>query len=355
MSSDKRVFILDAEFSNSLDFLRYFRSEGYDVFLASPGAVYETLLSRYRKTKIKLPESGYLEDYGKGVLRTEKKIKEFILCLKKKLRRYRTDKIVPLTEGTLIPVSKYRSKLPIADILPEHSAIINIHDKLLCQKKLSEFSPSEFSLPKVFESDLKFPCVARPRKGVGSYYTYLCRDEESRQEAQRKIKDVDRKPFIQEYIPPDSKGCINLFVDREGEIKKAVSMLNVDEERVRRILDELEQFFGDIEYFGFASPQFIVRGKEIFLFEINPRLSYYYYGLDFGVGLVMAFEKNILSGEEVRKGFQFIRNPDSFLKASFSYFMGTKDPLPVLKSMFSFSRIGLWNMVRQRESGLKKL
>jgi hypothetical protein len=83
-----------------------------------------------------------------------------------------------------------------------------------------------------------------------------------------------------------------------------------------KIIYELEKFFKSIKYFGFASPQFLVKGDKFYLTEINPRLSAVPFGIDFGANFPDAFHKAIVNNENIKKKIVFITHP---LKKPISY------------------------------------
>jgi glutathione synthase/RimK-type ligase-like ATP-grasp enzyme len=61
-----------------------------------------------------------------------------------------------------------------------------------------------------------FPCIVKPRKGLGSHFTYRCNNEREAREAIRKLKSLGREPIIQEYIPSKKKiVLIYLLIKKE--------------------------------------------------------------------------------------------------------------------------------------------
>jgi hypothetical protein len=141
-----------------------------------------------------------------------------------------------------------------------------------------------------------------------------------------------REPLIQQYIPFEESFGINLLVDKRGRVVRLLSSLLIKKNRICRIVRDLEKFFKSVKYFGLASPQFLSLDGVVYLMEINPRLSVYFYGLDFGANFPEGFHNLFIAGSSVKKAFKFVTKLPTFYTASKLYLKRMADPLPVVKS-----------------------
>jgi predicted ATP-grasp superfamily ATP-dependent carboligase len=182
---------------------------------------------------------------------------------------------------------------------------------------------------------MKFPIVIKPRCGAGGKFVTIIKNEK---ELKKKLNSLQRKFILQEFIPSKLKLTLNLFISKEGKIARILSFRKINSIKFNGIMEELERFFQKIGYFGFASPQFLIYKNQPFLLEINPRLSYYYYGVDFGVRLYEAFHQNLIKGESVRKKIKILKFPPPLSYATKIYFKETKDILPIFL-MYSFATL----------------
>jgi hypothetical protein len=73
-----------------------------------------------------------------------------------------------------------------------------------------------------------------------------------------------------------------------------------------KIIHEIENFFRRIRYFGFASPQFLLKENKLYLTEINPRLSAVPFGTDFDINFPEAFHEAIVERKNIEKKFIFM-------------------------------------------------
>jgi hypothetical protein len=331
---NKKILILDAESSSVLPFLLYYHSLNYKIFVGSPHYFPISSFSKIPTIKYQYPYPGYLIDYGKSHLINQTQIDAFISSLKNFTQKNQIKYVLSFSENTLIPISLNIKKLSIKQIYPKYKTIQQLHDKSLLFKWLKKIRIRSFSFPSVYSlNNLNFPCVVRPTRGMSFYHVYVCKDLKEVKNAINILKFYGRVPLIQEYINADKKFAFNLLVNKKGKIVRLLSSSQFSEKRIYKVIRELEKFFKLIKYFGFASPQFLIKGNELYLTEINPRLSYYFYGLDFGVNFPEAFHKLFVDGKlKVKKIFKFADIPKSFFRASKLYLNETKDFLPMIKS-----------------------
>lgn len=255
--SKEKILILDSEYPNSLFFHRYFSSTDFEVHAGAPTKTAVSFFSNKVKKKFIYPESGYLENYGRRTLINKNQVKKFVRSLKGYMEEKKINNLLCLSESTLIPVSFFREELD-SKLYPKKEVIKKLHDKFEFFKKIRDHKFENFKIPETYsDKEESFPCIVRPRRGFGSRFTYLCYRKESLKNSIKKIKSNGRRPLIQQYIPSGNKFAPNLLADKDGKIIRAVSSKKISKEKTKKVFKELEEFFRDIGFFGFASPQFI--------------------------------------------------------------------------------------------------
>lgn len=334
-----KILILDTEIPNSLAFLTYYHSLNYGIFAGSPHHFPISLFSRVPVIKYHYPPTGYLIDYGELGLIDQAQTNFFISSLTKFLEKNKIRHLISLSETTLIPILLNINRLNLEEIYPEYAVIEKLHDKSLLFKRLGKISIKSFFLPSVYSpQNLKFPCFVRPAKGMGSKHGFLCKNMDEFNSAVKALRKLGRDALIQEYIPTNNKFALNLLVDKKGRIVRLLSPLKISKRKIRTLLRCLEGIFKRIGYFGFASPQFLVYNDNLYLAEINPRLSVNLYGLDFGVNFPEGFHKLFIEEKRPKKIFKFIPMLPDFIHASKIYLQSSHDIFPVLKSVHSLCK-----------------
>ena len=320
-----KILLLECESPSSLQFLKFYnRKKEVEIVCGASSRLPIVLFSRFKKKTYYYPKTYYPFQLS------SESIKKFTTRIEKIVTKEKIDYIIPQTEATLIPLLMYPhlKKYLLSPPLP----VVNIlHDKKTFFDTLNNFSPRSFKIPRIYkeENNMKFPIILKPRKGMGTKFVRILRNKEEFSREIGKLK-WRRKNFIfQEYIPSKIKLTLNFFVTKEEKIKRVLSFRRISMTRLETILKELEEFFKRIGYFGFASPQFLIYKNQLFLLEINPRLSYYYYGIDFNAGLYEGFHENLIEGKNVDKKVKIIEFPPPLFEASKLYLEETKDPLPV--------------------------
>jgi predicted ATP-grasp superfamily ATP-dependent carboligase len=329
MGVQEKILILNAEASNVLPFLMYYHKLGYLTFIGSSLRLPVSVFSKFNHIFYLYPNTGYLSHFGKTQLENKKQIINFIEAIKNFLQKNNIKLLISLYEDTLIPILLFYDELNIKPIYPSLEIVQKLHDKLIMYRVLEKLSTKSFFLPKIYSKKTTYPCVVRPSKGVGSQLVFVCKDKREIRTALYKLKKYGRVPLIQEYISPEKKFTMNLLIDRKGKIVRSVISQKISKTSIKKILEELEVFFKSIGYFGFASPQFIISEEKIYLTEINPRLSYNFYGLDFGINFPKAFHNAIIENKNIKKKTAFLKNFPNFWKSSKLYFKMSKDFMPV--------------------------
>jgi hypothetical protein len=341
-----RILILDGENPLSLPFLSFYHKLKYRVFVGSPHRFPIAAFSKVPCLRYRHPPSGYLTAYGKSHLVRKNLLSAFIRSLQRFLRRYSIERVIPLSEFTMVPILFHLNELPIENIYPPYPTIEKLHDKSLLLQLIKEIRHKSFLLPATyFPNHLRFPCVVRPTKGTGSRHVYLCKNRKEFERALFILKMYGRDLLVQEYIRAEKRFAINLLINKKGKVVRCLSSLPLRRARILRIVKDLERFFKLIGYFGFASPQFIVENKKVYLTEINPRLSFYFYGLDFGVDFPQGFHELFIERRDAKRITKFIERFPSFGRASALYLKQRKDPLPVLKQFKDFIQAKLLRML----------
>lgn len=336
MINMKKIIILGVEHKNSAGFLRHFSSSGYEVFAASSKILVPEFFSRFNDNIIILPKSGYIENYGKGKFRDSAQMEKFLSKLKDVLKENNIDYILSLSETTLPILSKKIDRLSVKNPYPEYETMRKLHDKKRLIEELKNFNCSSFSIPKVYKDEVDFPCVVRPSKGMESNCVFICKDKEELIKAKNNIKSREFDVLVQNLIPSFERISFNLLINRDGEIVRALIPKKISEEKIKGTLSEIEDFFDKINYFGFASPQFLIYKNKLFLTEINPRLSSYYYGLDFGVEFPEGWKKLFIEEKNVEKRIKFKEKIPRFFESSNIYLKKSNDSIPVLGRFIHF-------------------
>jgi predicted ATP-grasp superfamily ATP-dependent carboligase len=321
-----KILLLECESPSSLQFLKFYnRKKEVEIVCGASSRLPIVLFSRYKKKTYY-----YSKTYYPFIL-SQESIKKFTTKIEEIVRKEKIDYIVPQSESTLIPLLMHQN-LKKYLLSPSLSVVNILHDKKIFFDTLNNFSIRSFKIPCIYEEEnnIKFPIILKPRKGMGDKFVKIFKNKEEFSREIGRLKWVNKNFILQEYVPSKIKLTLNLFVSRNNEIKRILSFRRISMTRLKAVLSELEEFFKKIGYFGLASPQFLIYKNQLFLLEINPRLSYYYYGIDFNVGLYESFHENLIEDKDVNKKIKIIEFPPSLFEASKLYLKKTKDPLPIL-------------------------
>ena len=316
-----RILLLECESPSSLPFLKFYKDEkDVEIFCGSSSKIPITLFSKFRKKIYRYPNTLYPFYFSK------KRIRKFNKIISNLVRKEKIDVIISQSEKTLIPLLSENS---LKKHLPYPSLkIVNIlHDKMRLFNYLAEVSPQSFKLPRVYKNirEVKYPIIVKPNKGCGGFLVRKINKEEELLKVIQRLRREKRKFIVQEFIPNKPKLVLNVLVDKEGKIKRLLSFRKIKVSKLRKLKEEIENFFKDIRYFGFASPQFLIHKNRLFLIEINPRFSYCYYGLDFGVNFPEAFHRCIIKNESIEERFKILPSPYPFTVANKIYLKETGD------------------------------
>ena len=298
MGDNGRVLILNAESGMTLPFFWYYNKLGYKVIGCANDISPSSLFSRaiHYRTFIKSPSE--FDERSKRL---------FVNRIERLRKRIDTRLVLGFRENTVEPIIKYKDKIKAENIYPSYRSysILFYKDKL--KRYVEMENPRSFLIPKSLDKDnIKFPCVVKPNIGRGGAFVALCNSLSELKFFSKIIKQNNRIPIVEEYIPYKDKIAMNLLIDRNFKVKRAVVRAAVSIERIKEIIYELEDFFKKIKYFGFASPQFLLKNRNLYLAEINPRLSAIYYGIDFGVNFPESFHLSIVEKRNIEERFIFV-------------------------------------------------
>ena len=316
-----RILLLECESPASLQFLNFYKNEkDVKVVCGSSSRLPIILFSKFRRKVYRYPDTMY------PLFLFKERIKKFNDRIFHLVRREKIDFIISQSEKTLIPLllrPSLRNYLPY----PTLKTIDILHDKKKLLDYLEEFSPKSFKLPTVYKSvkDVKYPSLIKPRKGAGGF---LVKKVNNKEELLRVVKAFNKKKkkfILQELIPSKLKFTMNILIDKDGKIKRLLSFRKIKPSRLEAIKREIENFLREIGYFGFSSPQFLFYKNQFYLIEINPRLSYYYYGIDFGLNFPEAFHRSIIENENIEEKFKILTSLYPLTIASRIYIKESRD------------------------------
>jgi hypothetical protein len=287
------------EDSSLLPLIFYYKKINYQTFGISEKNFPIGFFSKFLDRKILMPPFK-LED--------RKKVWNFIKYLKSVCGKYNIKLLLSFEESKTKHIIFFKKRLKIRDIFPPYSSFKILYYKDLTKEKINEIiKPRSFLLPKTFTyPHIKFPCIVKPNAGSCGRHISICNNFIQLKRNITKIKVIKRRPIIEEYIPFQNKITLNLLIDRKFKIKRCVVRKVVSEEKITEILYELEEFFKRIKFFGFASPQFILQNNNLYLTEINPRLSTVPLGINFGAEFPEAFHKSIVERKNVEERIVFL-------------------------------------------------
>jgi len=316
-----KILLLECESPSSLSFLKFYKDEkDVRIVCGSSSKIPIVFFSKFRKKIYKYPNTLYPFYFSK------KRIRKFNKVISNLVRKEKIDIIISQSEKTLIPLlseNLLKKHLPY----PSLKTVNVLHDKMKLFNYLARLSLRSFKLPKVYENptEVKYPIIIKPNKGAGGFLVKKINKKEELLKTIQILRRERRRVIIQEFIPSKLKLALNLFVDKEGKIKRLLSFRKIKISKLRKLKEEIENFFKEIQYFGFASPQFLIHKNQLFLIEINPRLSYYYYGLDFDLDFPEAFHRCIIKNEGIEERFKILPFPYPFTIANKIYLKETGD------------------------------
>jgi biotin carboxylase len=324
MRDNRKVLILNAESSMVLPFCWYYNKVGYKVIGCANDIPPLALFSRaiHYRTFIKSPNE--FDEVNKRL---------FVNKIERLRKKIGTRLVLAFAENVVEPIIKYRNKIKAENIYPSYRSysILFYKDKL--KRYIEMRNPRSFLIPKSFDKEnIKFPCVVKPNIGSGGDFVTLCNSLSELRVFSKIIKQNNRVPIVEEYIPYKDRIAMNLLIDRNFKVKVAVTRAVVSVERIKEIIYELEDFFKKIKYFGFASPQFLLKNGNLYLTEINPRLSGIPYGIDFGANLPGCFHLSIIEKRNIEERFIFLpkKYRGNIVKYSTIFLCNFQDLIPII-------------------------
>jgi predicted ATP-grasp superfamily ATP-dependent carboligase len=344
-TSKNKILILNVEASNVLPFTWYYRRKGYIVIGGSNLAIPSIFFSKSLAYRIYIPYS----NIGKIEVQERGKERTFISKIKKVCEKYGISLVLSFYENTTKPLIKYKKELKIKDVYPSYKSYLTLYDKNILKKHLESENFKSFYVPKSYEKIIKFPCIIKPNIGCGGEYVRVCTNFSELKKYSRMIRLARKKPIIEEYIPFQDGIAMNLLIDKKFEIKRAVVREVVSRNKLINVINELGGFFKKIKYFGLASPQFLIKDGKLYLIEINPRLTYVPFGIDFGVNFPESFHEAIVENKNIEEKFVFI--PKNYPRGKILYlwriYKGTyKEISPIFLQCFTHFKWEIENKIR---------
>ncbi len=235
---------------------------GVDFDQTSPASY---LLDRVFKVPYKIDES-----YVKKIL---------FICEKNKI-----DLLIPLIDPELPLLAKFKQKFKVINTLvmiSDYEKILIANDKWetyqFCRK--NNILIAKTCLPNDHKvlANMAFPIIAKPRNGSASKGILKIDSYEKLIK-----KEIGDNYLFQEFIDGDEI-TVDLFSDgsgtcyeiiqrkrlkiRGGEVERGVTIKN---EQVHSVVEEIVKSY---KPFGVVNLQFILKGKQPYLLEINPRFG----------------------------------------------------------------------------------
>jgi predicted ATP-grasp superfamily ATP-dependent carboligase len=329
---ENKVLILDVESTPVLPFLYYYKKLGYKVFAGGSGKFPIGFFSNFSQFKIRIPRLELIEK--------EKKIKYFIKFIKEICRKYDISLILSFSETKTKPIIEHKDELNIIDIFPSLTSYEILYDKSILKEHLENMRVRSFYLPKSFDTKyVSFPCIVKPNIGGGGTHISICNNRLELRKHIKRIELAGRKPIIEKYIPFEDRFSMNILIDRNYKIKRVVTRKVKNEKEMLKVIYELEKFFKKIKYFGFASPQFLLKDGKLYLTEINPRLSAVPFGNDFNVDFPECFHKAIIENKNIKRKFAFLPKNLSLKNLNLhviTYKKKYRDYLPLLIGVYQY-------------------
>jgi predicted ATP-grasp superfamily ATP-dependent carboligase len=334
------ILILNCEASNTLPFIWYYNHIGYTVIGAGNGIIPTGFLSKYIHYRIYV-------SYPNPMIRKSREY--FIRKIKETCRKYKIDLILGFFEETIEPIVNSKKTLVVRDIFPSYRSYKILYDKSILKEHLESENFRSFRIPASFKEPYRFPCIIKPHIGKGGEYVRICTNYHELKKYFKMIELAKRKPIIEEYIPFQDRIIMNLLIDRKFKIKRVVVRELVERDKLLNCINELEDFFKKIRYFGFASPQFLVKNGELYLTEINPRLSYVVCGIDCGVNFPEGFHNAIVKNDEIEKKFVFV--PKNYPRNNVWHFLRMckdeyEDVLPLIVDGMNYLKFYIENKIK---------
>lgn len=222
-----RVLVLDAGERSALEFIRSLGKKGIEVTAADSSKLTTGQLSKYTKKRLIYPSP-------------EKSWSKFIKFITKFLTKNVYDLLIPITEFTTTIISYHKKELENYTIVatPDYSMYLKTDDKVETLKIAQKYKipyPKTFFIKDVAEineicNNIIYPAVIKPRrktywhndeakvsKVTGKNYARTPKDLMIKYEKllldQKELQDLERLPFIQEYVQGTTYGVEALLKD----------------------------------------------------------------------------------------------------------------------------------------------
>ncbi|MDI6826395.1 MAG: ATP-grasp domain-containing protein [Candidatus Aenigmarchaeota archaeon] len=366
------VLVTNAEGFSVLGMIQSLGRKGIKLFATSE---YPSAIGFYSKYTCGFAVHSSLNYENFNPISTEKQEKKFLNDIKSLVEKWDIDLLIPNSENTLIPISKYRDCINSSVFLPEHENLMIICDKVkfinFCRKhKISTprtyFPKSEDDIKKIIKIE-DLPLIVKPNiGGGGTREKYLFHRPKDFILECKKLLKLGKKPLIQEYIEGnfyssilvlDEKSNISSFFGCELSFGKRFPI----SKKNRKIIKICKKILRKLDWRGIASPQFIINDKGFpKTLEINPRILggitdlALMCGVDIPYILYKVFLGRKLYPKAYKEGITYMLPHQIFyflqqigLKSTLSHIykrkmtiggMLTEDPLPIMSLYYSSMR-----------------
>lgn len=208
--------------------------------------------------------------------------------------------IAPETDMELYRLTKMIESSGCENLGSTSEAVKISSDKLLTYSRLKDLAPKT----ELFrgKTSLDFPLIAKPRDGVSSEGIRLVRNEQE-------LKDVPSGYLVQDYVEGmslsasvlvgDETRILSINTQEFSGFDYMGSKLPVDIKNTDVVIEAIDRISG---LFGYVGIDFVVRGEEHHIIEVNPRPTTPI------IGLNQAFDMNIseliiknYSGEKIQE------------------------------------------------------
>lgn len=197
------------------------------------------------------------------------------------------DILIPIVDIELEVIAKYKKRFQDTFVLlSSYDTIITCNDKIKTYKFFNKFKIPTLKTydfkdltslnQKISDSKIKYPFIAKPRKGVSSREVYEIRSEEENILIQRINKPIIQEKGIgSEYtidIFGDGKQIICAVPRKRIETRAGISYKG---ETVRndKLIEYAHEIYKKLNFIGPANVQCFLTDQNIKFFDINPRFS----------------------------------------------------------------------------------
>lgn len=199
--------------------------------------------------------------------------------LKRIVDKYNVNIILPFVDGAIEIVSRFKDILPNVFVpVSEFDVARQMFDKSLSAKV---FENNSLPIPATYCTDnIKFPAIAKPRRGSASQGIKVLRNFE---DLERLNNPQDY--LIQEFIENNDEYTVDCYVSQSGEVMCIVPRIRLEvvggevtktqTRKINKLIELSRKVLNSIDFRGPITLQFLhdKTTQRYLLMEINPRLG----------------------------------------------------------------------------------